>query len=57
MAILALFDMAAERRRAADFDGAHDAQLLQWQRVRVTVGLAMLPEDARQLEVGPWHVV
>jgi len=47
-----LFDMAAQRRRAATLDRAHDAALTTTERVAVflAVGRAGLTEDVRQLE-------
>ena len=51
----ALSDMAAERRRAADLDGPHDAELFPRKPVSFPVLRAVLPEDAGQLRSWPRH--
>jgi len=55
-ALAAFFDMAAESGGAADFDGAHDAQLLKRQFMRRPEGFTVLSKNAGQLESGPAHV-
>jgi hypothetical protein len=47
--------MATEGCRAADLDGAHDAQLFVRKRVSFPVLLAVLSKDAGHFESGPWH--
>ena len=53
IAVIALFDMATEGRRAADLDGAHDAQLLIRKRVSFPVSGAMLSNNVGHFESGP----
>ena len=47
-----LLDMAAERRRAAGLDRAHDAPLdaPEMAGMRLTIGLAVAAEDIRHLQ-------
>ena len=54
-AAAAFLDMAAERRRAAGFNGPHDSQVLEREPVRGPVSGAVLPEDAGQFEARPRH--
>src|SRR5437870_5079817 len=62
-------DIAAQRRSAAGLDGLHQAMLMQRQRVRLSVGGAVLSKDVGQLQgwlrqglrpgfafAGPWGV-
>ena len=55
VALAAFFDMAAERGRTADLDGAHHPELLQRQFAGVAVRLSVLPKNAGQLESRPAH--
>ena len=55
IAVAALFDVAAQGRGAAGFNGPHDAQLWQRQRVRGAVGFTVLSKDVSQLEGWPAH--
>jgi hypothetical protein len=55
IAAVAFFEMAAEGRRAADLDGAHDAQLFVRKRVSFPVILAMQSENVGHFESGPGH--
>ena len=52
----ARFDVSAERRRPAQFDGAHDATLdaAEVTRMRMAIGIAMTAENVRHLQAG-WH--
>jgi hypothetical protein len=51
--VAALFDVATERRRAADLDGAHDTQLFVRKLVSFPVLPAMLSKDVGHFESGP----
>jgi hypothetical protein len=53
--VAAFFDVAAEGRRAANLDGAHDAQLLIRKLVSFPVIRAMPPKNVGHFESGPWH--
>ena len=53
LAVVAPFDDAAQRRRAAGFDGLHQAVLMRRQRVSLPVGGAVLSKDVGQLQGWP----
>ena len=55
VAVVALFDVAAEGSRAAGLDGAHHFELSERQRVGRTVGLAVLSKNVGHFESGAWH--
>lgn len=55
LAVTASFDMTAQDGRAANLDSAHRLELLKRKRVVVAVRVAVLAEDAGQLEAGPGH--
>jgi hypothetical protein len=55
VAAVAFFDMATESRRTADFDGAHDAQLLMGKLVSLPVSSAIPSKKIGHFERGPWH--
>jgi hypothetical protein len=57
IALAAFFDMAAGHGGTADFDGAHDAQLLERQPACFAVSFAVLSKNAGQFESGPAHVI
>jgi hypothetical protein len=50
-----LFEVAAESRGAAGFDGAHDAQLLARQPVRGPLGGSMSSKNGGHLQRWPHH--
>ena len=54
---VASLDMAAQGRRAADFDGAHHPQLGAAERagVGLPVGNAVVADDVRHLQFGAGH--
>ena len=54
---LALFDMAAERRRPATLDRGHDAALRGRQRAAVllTIDIAVAAEDVRHFQLWAVH--
>ena len=54
-AVAALFDMAAERRRAADLDGAHDTQLIARECAGPAIGRTVSSKNAGQLDSRPRH--
>jgi len=47
--------VAAERRRPARLDGAHQAELMARQAMRLAVGRAVTPKDIGQLQGWPAH--
>ena len=53
LAVVAPFDHTAQQRRAAGFDGLHQAVLMQGQRVGLPVGGAVLSKDVGQLQGWP----
>src|SRR5216684_8227285 len=55
VAVVAFFDMAAQRGGTANFDGAHDAQLLNGKPVSFPVSAAVLSENVGHFKSGPWH--
>jgi len=55
LAVAASIDMTAKRCRSADLDGAHDAQLLERERMHLAVARAVLSKDGGQLKAGPWQ--
>ncbi len=54
-AVAALFDMTAERSRAAGLDGAHDFMMCQRQGMCRTVSCAVLPKNVGHFKSGLWH--
>jgi hypothetical protein len=55
IAVAAFFDVAAERGGAANFDGAHGAQLLTEHGVRFPIGAAVPAKNVSQLKGWPRH--
>jgi hypothetical protein len=53
--VAALFDVAAQGRGAADLDGAHHAQLIERQGMRLPVARAVFSKNVSQLQSGPRH--
>ena len=56
-ALIAAFEMAAEGRSAAHFDGAHDAPLFAGHRgaMSVTISFAVAAKDIRHFQCGALH--
>jgi hypothetical protein len=55
VAVVAFFDMAAQRGGAANFNSAHDAQLLKGKLVSFPVSAAVLSENVGHFKSRPWH--
>jgi hypothetical protein len=56
-ALIATFEVAAQRSRAAHLDGAHDAPLYHRHRraVLLTISFSVAAEDVRHFELGTVH--
>ena len=54
-AAVALFDMAAEGRGAADLDGSQDTEMRDGRGLPQAVGGAMAPEDVGEFDGRAWH--
>ena len=57
LTLIALFDMAAQSRSAAAFDGAHDAQLgrRQGSGVLLAIGITVAPKYISYFQPGAVH--
>jgi hypothetical protein len=55
VALVALFDVAAQGRGAAGLNGPHQFELMQRQRVSLAVRGAVLSKNVGQLQSGPGH--